>query len=55
MANPGARVRDATLTEDRLIVVLADGRSISVPMAWFPRLLHAISKDRENWEIAGAG
>ncbi len=41
--------------EDKLIVDLADGRSISVPLAWFPRLLHASSTERENWEIAGAG
>lgn len=41
--------------EDKLIVDLADGRSISVPLAWFPRLLHASSMERENWEIAGAG
>jgi hypothetical protein len=55
MANPGEQVTDVALTEDRLIVDLADGRSISVPLAWFPRLLHATSQARENWEIAGAG
>ncbi|MCP9886780.1 DUF2442 domain-containing protein [Cyanobium sp. ATX 6A2] len=55
MANPGEQVTDVALTEDRLIVDLADGRSISVPLAWFPRLLHATSQERENWEIAGSG
>ena len=55
MANPGEQVTHVALTEDRLIVDLADGRSISVPLAWFPRLLHATSQERENWEIAGAG
>jgi hypothetical protein len=55
MANPGEQVTDVALTEDRLIVGMADGRSISVPLAWFPRLLHATSQDRNNWEIAGAG
>lgn len=55
MANPGEQVTDVALTEDRLIVDLADGRSISVPLAWFPRLLLATSQERENWEIAGAG
>ena len=39
----------------KLIVDLADGRSISVPLAWFPRLLHATSQERDNWEVAGAG
>ena len=55
MANPGERVADVVFTEDRLTVDLADGRSISAPLAWFPRLLHATSQQRENWEIAGAG
>ena len=55
MANPGEQVTDVALTEDRLIVDLADGRSISMPLAWFPRLLHATSQERKNWEIAGAG
>ena len=55
MANPGERVADVVWTEDRLAGDLADGRSISVPLAWFPRLLHATSQQRENWEIAGAG
>jgi hypothetical protein len=55
MVNPGERVTDVALTEDRLIVDLADGRTVSVPLAWFPRLLHATSQERDNWEIAGAG
>jgi hypothetical protein len=55
MANPGERVTDIALTEDRLIVDLADGRTVSVPLAWFPRLHHATSQERDNWEIAGAG
>jgi hypothetical protein len=36
-------------------IVLADGRSISVALAWLPRLLHATIQERKNWEIAGAG
>jgi hypothetical protein len=55
MANPGEQVNDIALTEDRLIVDLAVGRSISVPLAWFPRLLHATAQQRHNWEIAVAG
>ena len=55
MTNPGEQITAIALTGDRLIVDLADGRSISVPSAWFPRLLHATSQERENWEIAGAG
>jgi hypothetical protein len=44
-----------TLTEDELIVALADGRRIAVPLAWFPRLLHATAEQRSNFEILGEG
>lgn len=55
MANPGERVIDVAFTDDKLIVDLADGRSISVPLAWYPRLLHATPQERGQWEVAGAG
>ena len=55
MANPGERVIEVACTEDKLTVDLADGRSISVPLAWYPRLLHATPRERDNGEIAGAG
>jgi hypothetical protein len=55
MANPGERVMNVAFTDDNLIVELADGRSISVPLAWYPRLLHASQDDRDHWEAAGAG
>ena len=53
--SPGEAVRDLRLTDDDLIVDLVDGRTISVPLAWYPRLLHATSEQRENWRIAGGG
>ena len=53
--SPGEAVRDVRLTDDDLIVDLADGRTLSVPLAWYPRLLHATSEQRENWQIAGGG
>ena len=40
---------------DALKVVLADGRVISVPLAWFPRLLAATPKQRAEWELIGGG
>ncbi|TVS05918.1 MAG: DUF2442 domain-containing protein [Cyanobium sp. PLM2.Bin73] len=55
MVNSGERVTDVACTEDKLIVDLADGRTISVPLAWYPRLLHATPRERDNWEVAGAG
>jgi hypothetical protein len=55
MANPGERVTNIAFTDDNLIVELAEGRSISVPLAWYPRLLHASVDDRDHWELASAG
>ena len=52
---PGERVRDVRLTDDTLIVDLADGRTISVPLVWFPRLLHATSAQRANWQLSSGG
>ena len=44
-----------TVTEDTLSVDLSDGRTISVPLAWFPRLVHATEKERNNWRLTGKG
>ena len=44
-----------TVTEDTLSVDLSDGRSISVPLAWFPRLVHASPEERNNWGLIGKG
>jgi hypothetical protein len=49
------RVRDVTVTEHELSVALMDGRTISVPVAWYPRLANATPEQRANWELAGAG
>lgn len=43
------------ITEDTLGVELSDGRTISVPLAWFPRLFHASAKERGNWRLIGRG
>ena len=51
----GERVRDVRVTDDTISVDLFDGRTITVPLAWYPRLLHATSEQRANWRIAGAG
>jgi hypothetical protein len=52
---PGERVKNVLFTEDTLSVDLIDGRTISVPLAWYPRLLHANPKQRQNWQICGGG
>ena len=46
---------DVSLTDDTLSVDLSDGRSISVPIAWFPRLLHSTEQERNNWRLIGKG
>jgi hypothetical protein len=45
----------ARVTQDTLHVDLADGRTISVPLAWYPRLLHAIAEERKNRRLVGKG
>jgi hypothetical protein len=52
---PGERILDVHVTEHALVVDLADGRTLSVPLAWYPRLLHATPEQRMNWRIAGGG
>jgi hypothetical protein len=47
--------QDVKVTDDTLCVDLGDGRTISVPLAWFPRLVHATSEERNNWRLIGSG
>lgn len=49
------RVMNINIDDDRLTVELMDGRTIGVPLAWYPRLANATPKQRNNWELAGAG
>jgi hypothetical protein len=51
----GERVKDVRFSEDSIIVDLIDGRTISAPLVWYPRLLHATLEQRANWRIAGGG
>jgi hypothetical protein len=46
---------DVSCSEDSLIVVLDDGRTVSVPLVWFPRLLAATPQQRKDWEPIGGG
>jgi hypothetical protein len=43
------------VTDESIIVVLSDGRTISAPIEWYPRLMHAKKEEREAWEIIGKG
>jgi hypothetical protein len=47
--------QDAVVTESTLTVDLDDGRTISAPLAWYPRLVHGTPEERNNWRISGVG
>ena len=46
-----AGATSVTVTDDILAVELADGRTISVPLAWYPRLVHGTAEERDRWEL----
>lgn len=48
-------IENVIITDDTLAVELSDGRTLSVPLAWFPRLLHASQAERANWRLVGRG
>ena len=50
-----ARAQNVKVTSDTLSVDLTDGRTIAVPLAWFPRLLHASAAERNNWRFIAKG
>lgn len=49
------RVMNVRVDETRLEVDLMDGRTIAVPLAWYPRLANATADQRSHWELAGGG
>ena len=51
--NPAAT--NVTIRDEKLIVDLADGRTLVVPLEWYPRLVHALPKERLNWNLLGNG
>ena len=49
------RAHSVEIDRDSLKVELVDGRSVSVPLAWYPRLMHGTDEQRRNWRFIGAG
>jgi hypothetical protein len=49
------RAQRVTVTEDSVVVDLTDGRTVSAPLAWYPRLLHGTLEERDNWRLIGSG
>ena len=50
-----AIAESVAVTEDTLTVHLSDGRTLSVPLAWYPRLVHGSAKERNRWRLIGGG
>jgi len=50
-----AQIQSISISEDTLTADLSDGRTISVPLNWFPRLLHGTPAERANWRLIGKG
>jgi Protein of unknown function (DUF2442) len=50
-----ALAQQVSVTEDTLVVDLVDGRTVSVPLPWYPRLVHGTAAERANWRLIGRG
>jgi hypothetical protein len=51
----GVRAQQVSITADTLSVELTDGRTIAVPLAWYPRLVHGTAEERNYWRFVGQG
>jgi hypothetical protein len=54
-SNLAARAQHVSIADDELIVCLVDGRRVTIPIAWFPKLLHATAEQRSKFELLGDG
>ena len=52
---PIVPIKNVNITDESLTVDLADGRTITVPIAWYPRLSHGKVEERNNWRLIGNG
>ncbi len=60
MSTSGTKLQEAhaqniNVTDDALVADLADGRTITIPLAWFPRLAHGTPAERANWRLIASG
>ena len=46
---------EVTVTDEKLLIELEDGRSIAIPLEWYPRLLHGTVEERQNYQLLGEG
>ena len=52
---PAPSALRARIVNDALVVDLNDGRTVTAPLAWYPRLLHATARERRRWRLIGNG
>lgn len=52
---PTALAQQVTVTDDALVVDLVDGRTVTVPLSWYPRLAHGTREERAHWRLIGRG
>jgi hypothetical protein len=52
---PAVKASEVSITDDTLAVDLSDGRTLLVPLIWYPRLWHGTPEERENWRLVGDG
>ena len=50
-----ALAASVAVTDDELVIALVDGRTLAVPLAWYPRLFHGTPAERTNWQLIGRG
>lgn len=50
-----ALAQQVSVTDDALVVDLVDGRTVSVPLSWYPRLAHGTAAERSKWRLIGRG
>jgi hypothetical protein len=50
-----ALIKEVRITEETLTVELSDGRTVSVPLAWYPRLIYGTPEERDHWRLIGEG
>jgi len=50
-----AKAQNVAVSDDTITVDLSDGRTISIPIGWYPRLLHGTPEQRNNWRLIGTG
>ena len=54
-ARATASAASVSVTDDELVIELIDGRTVAVPLAWYPRLLHGTPEERSQWQLSGRG